>query len=105
MVLGNRVIGCPTNMVNRWARADCAWSRCAMGIYILFYHGLSYLPFLSLSVWEKVRYRLKYCLKGHYTQTSANQKHDKVFSSPKTQIHVLYRVATYHSPQNSLIFP
>ena len=45
------------------ARAFCACSRCRWGLFGIF--SLIYLfSFLSPSLWETARYRLKYCLKG-----------------------------------------
>ena len=65
MVLGNKlpVPGRPTNLGYSRARAYCACSRCGWGCldnFSLIYH----FSFLSRSLWERVRYRLKYCLKG-----------------------------------------
>ena len=58
------VPGRPTNLDYRRARAYCACSRGAGGgcldIFSLIYH----FSFLSPSLWETARYRLKYCLKG-----------------------------------------
>ena len=51
------------NLDNSKARAYCACSRCGWGgldIFCLLYH----FCLLSPSLWETVRYRLKYCLKG-----------------------------------------
>ena len=45
------------------ARAFCACSRCGWGLFGHFFSRLSFL-FLSPSLWETARYRLKYCLKG-----------------------------------------
>ena len=41
----------------------CACSRYGWGLFGHFYSHLSVL-FLSPSLWEMARYRLKYCLKG-----------------------------------------
>ena len=57
------VPGRPTNLDYSRARAYCACSRCGWGgldIFSLIYH----YSFLSPSLWETARYRLKYCLKG-----------------------------------------
>ena len=61
-VLGNLPVR-PTNLDYSRARACCACSRCGLG---LFGHFSLIYPFspLSPSLWETVRYRLKYCLKG-----------------------------------------
>ena len=45
------------------ARAYCACSRCGWGWFGHFFSHLSF-SFLSPSLWETARYRLKYCLKG-----------------------------------------
>ena len=64
MVLGKlSVPGRPTNLDLSRARVYCACSRCGRGcldIFSLVYHFF----FLSPSLWETARYRLKYCLKG-----------------------------------------
>ena len=57
------VPGRPTNLDNSRARAYCACSRCGWGLFGLFSH-LYRFSFLSPSLWETARYRLKYCLKG-----------------------------------------
>ena len=64
MVLGKLPVpGRPTDLDKSRARACCACSRCGWGcldIFFLVYH----FSFLSPSVWDTARYRLKYCLKG-----------------------------------------
>ena len=64
MVLGKLLApGRPTTLDNSRARAYCAYSRCGWGcldVFSLVYH----FSFLSPSLWETGRYRLKYCLKG-----------------------------------------
>ena len=53
----------PTNLDKSRARAYCACSRCGWGCLDIF--SLIYLfSFLSPSLWETARYRLKYCLEG-----------------------------------------
>ena len=63
-VLGKLPVpGRPTDLDYSRARAYCACGRCGWGcldIFSLIYH----FSFLSPSVWEMARYRLKYCLKG-----------------------------------------
>ena len=63
-VLGKLPVpGRPTYLDYSRARAYCACSRCGWGcldIFSLIYH----CSFLSPSLWETARYRLKYCLKG-----------------------------------------
>ena len=57
------VPGRPTHLDYSRARAYCACSRCGWGgldIFSLIYH----FSFLSPSLLETARYRLKYCLKG-----------------------------------------
>ena len=57
------VPGHPTNLDHSSTRAYCACSGCGWGcldIFSLVYH----FTFLSPSLWETARYRLKYCLKG-----------------------------------------
>ena len=64
MVLGKLPVpGRPTNLDYSRARAFCAFSRCGWGLFGHFFSRLSF-PFLSPSLWETARYRLKHCLKG-----------------------------------------
>ena len=64
MVLGKLPVpGRPTNLDLSRARAICACSRCGWGLFGHFFSRLSFL-FLSPSLWETARYRLKYCIKG-----------------------------------------
>ena len=59
------VPGGPTNLDYSRARAFCACSRCGCGCLDVF--SLIYLfNFLSPSLSETARYRLKYCLKGPF---------------------------------------
>ena len=64
MVLGKLPVpGRPANLVYSRARAYSACSRCGWGLFghfSLVYH----FSFLSSSLWDTARYRLKYCLKG-----------------------------------------
>ena len=64
MVLGKLPVpGRPTNFDYSRARAYCTCSRCGWGCLDIF--SLIYLfSFLSPSLWETARYRLKYSLKG-----------------------------------------
>ena len=58
MVLGELpVLGRPTKLDNSRARA-CGWRR--LDIFSLICN----FAFLSPSLWETARYRLKYCFKG-----------------------------------------
>ena len=64
MVLGKLPVpGRPTNLDYSRTRAFCACSRCGWGLFGHFFSHLSFL-FLSPSLRETARYRLKYCLKG-----------------------------------------
>ena len=57
------VLGRPTSLDDSRARAYRACSRCGWGMFGLF--SLIYLfSFLSPSLLETARYRMKYCLKG-----------------------------------------
>ena len=77
MVLGKLpVLGRPTNLGQSRARAYCACSRCGWGLFGHFFSRLSFL-FLSPSLWEMTRYRLKYCLKGPLSPKTTNQPHPK----------------------------
>ena len=72
-VLGKlSVPGRPTSLNDSRARAYCACSRCGWGLF-----GHIYLfSFLSPSLWETARYRLKYCLKGPLNpKQPTNQPH------------------------------
>ena len=64
MVLGKlQVPGRPTYLDYSRARAycPCSWCRWRLfGHFYLVYH----FSFLSSSLWETARYRLKYCLEG-----------------------------------------
>ena len=63
-VLGKLPVpGRPTDLDYSRAMAYCACGRCGWGLFghfSLIYH----FSFLSPSLWETARYRLKYCLKG-----------------------------------------
>ena len=54
----------PTNLDHSRARAYCV----LMGIVWTFFSLVYHLSFLSPSLWEMTRYRLKYCLKGPLSQ-------------------------------------
>ena len=57
------LLGRPANLDYSRTGAYCACSGCGWGcleIFSLIYH----FSFLSPSLWETARYRLKYCLKG-----------------------------------------
>ena len=64
--------GRPTSLDTSRARAYCSCSRCGWGcldIFTLIYP----FSFLSPSLWETTRYRLKYCLKGSLSPKATNQ--------------------------------
>ena len=64
MVLGKLPVpGRPSNLADSRARAYCACSGCGWGLFGHFTLIYLFSP-LSPSLWETVRYRLKYCLKG-----------------------------------------
>ena len=64
MVLGKLPVpGRPTNFDYSTVRAYCAYSRYGWGLFGHFYLVYQF-SFLSPSLWETARYRLKYCLKG-----------------------------------------
>ena len=78
------VPGRPANLDDSRARAYCACSRRGWG---LFGHFFSHLSFLSPSIWETARLKMKYCLKGPLnpkepTNQPLNLK--KGLRSPKT---------------------
>ena len=61
MVLGKLTVpGRPTTLDYSRTRAYCAGSRCGLVLFYLVYH----FSFLYPSLWETVRYRLKYFSKG-----------------------------------------
>ena len=64
--------GRPTILDKSRARAYCTCSRCGWG---LFGHFTLICPFsfLSPSLWDTTRYRLKYCLKGSLSPKTTNQ--------------------------------
>ena len=49
-------------------KAYCACGECGWGLFGRFCSRLPFLFFLPL--WETARYRLKYCLKGCYSQNN-----------------------------------
>ena len=65
MVLGKLPVpGRPANLDYSRARAYCACSGCGLGLFGHFFSLAYRFSFLSHSLWETARYRLKYCLKG-----------------------------------------
>ena len=74
MVLGKfPVPGLPTNLDYSRVRAYFTCSGCGWGLFgriSLVYH----FSFLSPSLWETARYRLKYCLKGPLSPKQQQQK-------------------------------
>ena len=66
------VPGRPISLDDSRARAYCACNRC--GGVCLNIFTLNYLfSFLSPSLWETTRYRLKHCLKGPFPKQPTNQ--------------------------------
>ena len=64
MVLGKLPVpGRPAGLDYSRARAYCTCSRCGWGCLDIFSLVCRFF-FLSPSLWETARYRLKYCLKG-----------------------------------------
>ena len=59
------------------ARAYCAGSRCGWGLFGHFYSIYPFSP-LSPSLWETVRYRLKYCLKGPLNPKQPTNQHTDI---------------------------
>ena len=82
MVLGKLPVpGRPTYLYYSRARAYCACSGCGWGWFGHFFSHLSF-SFLSPSLWETARYRLKYCLKGPLSPTQpTNQNLDLPYFS------------------------
>ena len=69
MVLGKLPVpGRPAGLGSGWARAYCVCGGCGWGLFGRFCCRLSFLFFLP--VLEMVRYKLKYCLKGRWTQNN-----------------------------------
>ena len=56
--------GRPTNLDHSRAKAYCPCSGCGWGLFGRFFLSPIISLFLSPSLWETARYRLKYCLKG-----------------------------------------
>ena len=77
MVLGKlSVPGRPTYLDKSRARANCACSRSVRVVWTFF--SLIYLfSFLSPSLWETARYRLKYCLKGPLNPKQPTNQHPR----------------------------
>ena len=77
-VLGKlSVPGRPTNLDDCRVRAYCACSRCGGVVWTFFFSSIISVFFLPL--WEMVRYRLKYCLKGPLSpKQQTNQIQDDV---------------------------
>ena len=79
MVLGKLPVpGRPTNLADSGARAYCACSRCGWGLFghfSLVYH----FSFLSPSLWETARYRLKYCLRGPLSPKQPTNHHFNLY--------------------------
>ena len=73
-VLGKLPVpGRPTNLAYSRARAYCAFSRC--GVVWTFFSLIYHFSFLSPSLWETARYRLKYCFKGPLSPKQPTNDH------------------------------
>ena len=84
-VLGKlSVPGRPTSLNDSRARAYCTCSRCGWGFVWTFFLSSIFFSFLSPSLWETARYRLKYCLKG---PLNPNQPKSAFHRSPSTGKH------------------
>ena len=86
----------PTNSENSRARAYCACSRYGWGLFgyfSLIYH----LSPLSFCLWEKARYRLKYCLKEPLNpkQPTNYLSFFKVWSHVKSAPHLEMQTESY----------
>ena len=79
MVLGNRPLpGRHTNIDYSRTRAYCACSGWGLGDDCAFFSLINHFSFLSPSLCETARYRLKYCLKGPLSpKQPTNQQMDK----------------------------
>ena len=77
MVLGKLPVpGRPTYLDYSRARAYCTCGGCGWGLFGHFFSHLSFiflLSFLSPSLWETARYRLKCSLKGPLSPNPTNQ--------------------------------
>ena len=81
MVLGKiPVPGRPTNLENSRARAYCTCSGCGWGVVWTFFSLVCHFSFLSPSLWETARYRLKYCLKGLLSLNQPTNFNQTLFS-------------------------
>ena len=67
-VLGSILSGTPSRTHCKYSgtRAYCTCSRCGRGVFDIFFSLIYHFSFLSTSLWETARYRLKYCLKGPF---------------------------------------
>ena len=73
------VPGRPPNWDYSRARAYCAWSRCGWTFFCLVYH----FSFLSPSLWNKVRYRLKGPLSPKTTHQPNPTPYTRVTNCPR----------------------
>ena len=69
------VPGRPTNLDNSRRRVSCAFSR--YGVVWIFFSRVSPLSSFT-SLWETVRYRLKYCLKGPLNPKQLANQYDNI---------------------------
>ena len=76
----------PTHLDHGRARAYCACSRCG---WVLFGHFslVHHFSLLSPSLWETVRYRLKYCCKGQLSLKQPTICHEQFWWEVKLRFH------------------
>ena len=111
MVLDNFQCRGSYNLDDSRARAYYTCSRCGWGLFGHFYSPLSFSP-LSPSLWETVRYRLKYCLKGplnpkqptnhRYTSARDHLTYQHTLYARRLQLHNQRQYLVPHSPGNGL---
>ena len=53
-----------------------------MGVCLDIFSLIYFLSFLSPSLWEKARYRLKYCLKGPLNPKQPTNQHSVIYTTP-----------------------
>ena len=72
--------GRPTNWIieEQWPIALAVGAGAVVWTFVSFIYHIS---FLSLSLWETARYRLKYCLKGPLSPKQPTNKPLKVYPS------------------------
>ena len=86
----------PTNLDYRSARTYCACSRCGRGCFDIISLFCQF-SFLSPSLWETARYRLKYCLKGPLSPKQPTNQPFPIMSACQR-----YGFKAYRSPGGSV---